>query len=442
MAVLAVALTGACGTAPRPDIVLITLDTTRADRLGCYGYGGETTPNLDRLAAEAVVYQRAYSTTSWTFPAHASLFTGKFTASHGARYHPEGSLLLTNVVSGPERWRQFRVRGLGRGQRTLAAILSDAGYSTGAVVGGPWLKRVMGLDDGFDHYDDDGTASTNGRPASEVTDRALDWIARDTPSPFFLFVNYFDPHEPLKAPPEFIREPPAGGKSNAPTDRRSQLYDAEIRFMDHHIGRLLRGLRRLDRYERCWIIIAADHGELLGEHGLIGHGNTLNEEIVHIPLIVKYPSGQGPTGTDDSPVQLVDVFATILDGLGLAIPPGVQGNPLDSVRHPVIAEFFPLEFMHRAFRNSTEEWRGDVRMLHRGDYKFVWSSLGRNQLFDLSVDPKEGRNLAEERADVAASMEAELMSYLATLPKPGPDGAPRRVDPETEEALRDLGYLE
>jgi hypothetical protein len=118
--VLVVALTSACGTAPRPDVVLITLDTTRADRLGCYGYGGETTPNLDRFAKGAVVYTRAYSTTSWTFPAHASLFTGKFTASHGARYHPEGSLLLTSVVSGPERWGQFRVRGLGQGERTPA----------------------------------------------------------------------------------------------------------------------------------------------------------------------------------------------------------------------------------------------------------------------------------------------------------------------------------
>jgi arylsulfatase A-like enzyme len=439
---LVVALTGACGTAPRPDIVLITLDTTRADRLGCYGYGGETTPNLDRVAKEAVVYTRAYSTTSWTFPAHASLFTGKFTASHGARYHPEGSLLLTSVVSGPERWGQLRVRGLGEGERTLAAILSEAGYSTGAVVAGPWLKRVMGLDGGFGHYDDDGIASMNGRPAPQVTDRALAWIAGNTAPPFFLFLNYFDPHQPLKAHRGFIRDLPAGGGSKVPKGQRSQLYDSEIRFMDHHLGRLFQGLRRLDRYERSWIIITSDHGELLGEHGLIGHANTLHEEIVHVPLIVKYPSGEGPTGTDDSEVQLVDVFATILDRLGLAVPPGVQGNPLNEVRHPVIAELFPLEFMRRALRDSTEEWRGDVRTLHRGDYKFVWSSLGRHQLFDLSVDAQESENLVEERTDVAASMQAELMDYLATLPQPGPDSAPRRVDPETEEALRNLGYLE
>ena len=442
VAALVIALTGACGSAPRPDIVLITLDTTRADRLGCYGYGGETTPNLDRFAKEAVVYTRAYSTTSWTFPAHASLFTGKFTASHGMRYDPEGSLSFTSAVPGPERWNKIRVHGLGQGERTLAAILSEAGYSTGAVVAGPWLKRVMGLDDGFGHYDDDGIASINGRPAPQVTDRALAWIAENADPSLFLFLNYFDPHRPLKAHRKFIRELPAGGGSKAPKDERSQLYDAEIRFMDHHLGRLFQGLRRLDRYERSWIIVTADHGELLGEHGLIGHGNTLHEEVVHVPLIVKYPSGESPTGTDDSEVQLVDVFATILDRLELAVPPGVQGNPLNEVRHPVIAELFPLYFMRRALRKSTEEWRGDVRTLRRGDYKFVWSSLGRHQLFDLSADPQESENLVEERMDVAASMQAELRDYLATLPKPGPDSAPRQVDPETEEALRNLGYLE
>jgi hypothetical protein len=421
---LVVAHTGACGTAPRPDIVLITLDTTRADRIGCYGYRGATTPNLDRLAEEAVVHTRAYSTTNWTFPAHASLFTGKFTTSHGATYDPDGPLLLTSLVSGPERWSQFRVRGLGQGERTLAAILSEAGYSTGAVVAGPWLKQIMGLDDGFGHYDDDGIVSFNGRPAPQVTDRALTWVAENTDQPFFLFLNYFDPHQPLEAPGEFIRDLPADGESSPPKNERSQLYDAEIRFMDHHLGRLFQGLRELDRYERSWIIIAADHGELLGEHGLIGHGNTLYEELIHVPLVVKYPGGEGPMGTDDSEVQLVDVFATILDRLGLAIPPDVQGNPLSEVRHPMIAEFFPL------------------RTLHRGDYKFVWSSLGRHQLFDLSVDAQESENLVEERTDVAASMEAELRDYLATLPQPGPDSAPRRVDPETEEALRNLGYLE
>jgi len=439
---LAIALAGACGAAPRPDIVLITLDTTRADRVGCYGYRGATTPNLDRFAEEAVVHTRAYSTTNWTFPAHASLFTGKFTTSHGARFDPDGPLLLASAVSVSEWWNQFRVRGLGQGERTLAAMLSEAGYSTGAVVAGPWLKRIMGLDRGFDHFDDDGITSMNGRAAPQVTDRAVAWVAENTDQPFFLFLNYFDPHQPLRPPREFIRGLPTDGESSPPKNKRSQLYDAEVRFMDHHLGRLFQGLSELDRYERSWIIITADHGELLGEHGIIGHGNTLYEELIHVPLIVKYPGGEVPTGTNDSEVQLVDVFATILDRLGLAIPPDVQGNPLSEVHHPMITEFFPLEFMGRALRKLTEEWRGDMRTLHRGDYKFVWSSLGRHQLFDLLADPHESQNLVGELADVAASMQAELRDYLTALPEPAPDGTQRRVDPETEEALRNLGYLE
>jgi arylsulfatase A-like enzyme len=442
VAALAIGLASACGAAPRPDIVLITLDTTRADRLGCYGYRGATTPNLDRLAEEAVVHTRAYSTTIWTFPAHASLFTGKFTTSHGARYDPDGPLRLTSVVSGPERWGKFRVRGLGQGERTLAATLSEAGYSTGAVVAGPWLKRIMGLDRGFEHFDDDGITSMNGRPAPQVTDRALAWVAENRDRPLFLFLNYFDPHQPLTAPPQFIRDLPSEGESSPPRDERSQLYDAEVRFMDHHLGRLFHGLRDLDRYERSWIIVTADHGELLGEHGLIGHGNTLYEELIRVPLIVKYPGREAPTETDDSEVQLIDVFATILDHLGLGIPPDVQGSPLRDVRHPVIAEFFPLESMGRSLRKSTKEWRGDIRTIHQGNYKFVWSSLGRHQLFDLLIDPGESKNLAGELTDVAASMQAELRDYLATLPEPAPDGDERRVDPETEEALRNLGYLE
>jgi arylsulfatase A-like enzyme len=300
----------------------------------------------------------------------------------------------------------------------------------------------MGLDDGFRDYDDDGITSMNGRRAPEVTDRGLAWIRENSDRPVFLFLNYFDPHDPLKAPREFIRDLPAAGESNAPGNQRSQLYDAEVRFMDHHLGRFLEGLRRLGRYEDSWIIITSDHGELLGEHGMIGHGNTLHEELVHIPLIVKLPGAAGPTEEDDSHVQLVDVFATILHRLGLEVPPRAQGNPLDDVRHPMIAELFPLEFTRRALRGSTEEWRGDVRTYQRGDFKFVWSSIGRHQLFDLSADPQESENLVGELGDVAASMEAELSEYLATLPKPAPDRAPRRVDPETEEALRNLGYVE
>ena len=440
--VLWVAIASACGREVRPNIVLITLDTTRSDRLGCYGYAGATSPNLDRFAAEGVLHTRAYSNSSWTFPAHASLFTGKFTTSHGAKYDPDGSLLLTSVVDGPERWSRFRARGLAPDERTLATLLARAGYATGAVVAGPWLKRAVGLDAGFGHWDDEGISSMNGRRAPEVTDRGLAWLDDAPDRPFFLFLNYFDPHQPLAAPREFVRDHSARAGVDPILHDLDRRYDAEIRFMDHHLGRFFRGLRERGLYEASWIIVTADHGELLGEHGLKGHGNTLHEELIRIPLIVKYPGSGGSAGTVHSPAQLVDVFATILDHLGLPIPPDAQGDPLGEVGHPVIAELFPLDFMRNALRGSSEEWRGEIQTLHRGDYKFVWSSEGRHQLFDLALDPHESENRMAELGEVAASMQAELKDYVTALPGPAQQGAARQVDPETEEALRNLGYIE
>jgi arylsulfatase A-like enzyme len=436
------ALARAGDAARMPDIVLITLDTTRADRIGVYGYSGETTPNLDRFAERALVYSRAYSTATWTYPAHVSLFTGKFPTSHGARYDAAGTLLLTNVVPGPPRLKQYRVRGLAPGERTLARILSEAGYRTGAVVAGPWLKRIMGLHDGFDSYDDENIRSMNGRIAPEVTDRGLAWIRANSDRPFFLFLNYFDPHGPRKAPEGFERELPSD-VPGPPRSDSSRAYDAEVRFMDHHIGRLFDGLRALGRYDDTWIVVTSDHGELLGEHGRTGHGNALDEVLVRIPLIVKSPDADAPTGRSDMPAQQLDVFATILDRLGIEPPRGIQGQPLGRVSHPVIAELVQLDFMKGAARRSGGTWRGHQKAYYDGRYKFVWSSLGRHQLFDVFADPYELEDRIEVEREVAAMMQRRLEEYLATLPEPASEIREiRTVDPETEEALRELGYLE
>jgi hypothetical protein len=149
---------------PRPNILLITLDTTRADRLGTYGYGKATSPNLDALAAESVVSTKAVSTTCWTLPGHATLMTGKLTSSHGARLDPEGPISLTQAIQGPVE--RYRVRGLSPQERTLALVLGEQGYATAAVVAGPWLKRIMGIDLGFESYDDDEIDQLGGRRAA------------------------------------------------------------------------------------------------------------------------------------------------------------------------------------------------------------------------------------------------------------------------------------
>jgi len=405
--------------------MLLTLDTTRADSLGCYGYGRPTSPNLDRLASQSTQYTRAIASSSWTLPAHASIFTGKFTASHGACYDPEGPLLLSQAIEGP--WRQYRARGLSPQERTLAMILKEAGYATGAVVGGPWLKRVFGLDRGFDYYDDDQISEVNGRRADQITPTALRWIERgDQARPFFLFLNYFDPHAPY-APPE----PFATRFTGAPQELRS-VYDAEIYFMDHHIGLLLDGLKKLDAYDRTLIIVTSDHGELLGEHGQFGHGNYLYQEELAIPVLVKYPAGEVQPGRSDLLVQPLDILPMILERLGIPRPSGIQGGLPPDLGHPIAAEVYPLDF-------SAPE--GHWRALFHGDYKFLWNSKGKHQLFQLRDDPHEEANLIGREPERAQKMSSYLLKYLASLPSPGAAGPPTPVDEETLRALKSLGYV-
>lgn len=385
-----------------------------------------------------MVYTNATSTTSWTLPAHASLFTGRFTSSHGARYDPEGPLLLASAISGRPEWEKFRAWGLAAAQPTLAQILGEAGYATAGVIAGPWLKRGMGLDLGFELYDDDGIHSERGRLAPDVTDAALAWLRQRDGRPFFLFLNYFDPHGPYSPPHEFFvpflpKEP-----DPVPRRRREQeanaYYNGEIHFTDHHLGRLFDGLRALGLYHDTWIILTADHGELMGEHGRFGHGRTLYREIVDIPLIVKHPRGEVAPGRSDVPVQLVDVLPSVLERLGLPLPPGVQGTPLGAGGHPVVSEVYPLPFV--------AESQGDTRTLTRDGFKYIWRRTGNHELFDLSADPGEARSIRWKHPERAADMESELLEYLSSLPPPLRDATPHEVDPATQEALRGLGYLE
>lgn len=432
---LLVGLLVACGSDPesprRPNVLLITLDTTRADFLGSYGHPGETSPHLDRLAEESVLYKEAVATSSWTLPSHASLFTGKFTASHGARYDPEGPLILTDAIAGKPGWEQIRARGLEGAQPTLATLLAGEGYDTGAVVAGPWLKRVMGLDAGFAFYDDAGIESVNGRLAKGVTDAALAWLAQPRERPFFLFLNYFDPHAPFSPPREFLRLRPRGDLPEEES-RRLGRYEAEIRSMDHHIGRLLDDLRRKGVYDDTWIFVTADHGEALGEHGTRGHGATLYQEVIHIPLFVKHPKGGASPAVREGRVQLVDILPTIVEGIGAQVPPGVQGTPLDRVDHPIVAQVHPL----------TKAGTRDVRAYVEDGYKLVWRGDGHRELYHLAEDPDELRDLAAKEPDRVVALEAALDAYLASLPAPPAPGAPREVDAETREALEALGYLE
>ena len=422
--------------AKKPNIILITLDTTRADRLGCYGYRRQTSPNIDTLADESVLYTRAIAPSSWTLPSHASLFTGKFTSSHGARYDPEGPLLLTDAISGPKSWDVYRARGLAQNEVTLAEVLKETGYTTAAVVGGPWLKRIFGLNKGFDYYNDSQISTVNGRLANQVTASALNWLKRAREKEFFLFLNYFDPHGPYSPPEGFaLRFLPKGTNfaGRKPTrEETNALYDAEILYMDHYIGWLLQKLKAENLYNDTLIIVTSDHGELFGEHGKFGHGHYLYQEELHVPLFIKYPAGEASPKRTDLRVQLTDILPMICERVGITIPGNIQGTSPSQIKHPIIAETYPLPLISKD---------GSWQSIFEGDFKFIWNSKDQHMLFNLKDDPEENVNIIGQDSKRTEGMMTQLEQYLAKLPKPGlavPAGEP---DDQTKEALKSLGYV-
>lgn len=426
-------------TPPRPNILLITLDTTRADRLQSYGYTRKTSPALLRLSQQAMVYDRAYSTTTWTLPAHASLFTGRYPSSHGAKYDTDGPIHLGEAIMGPDFLANYRARGLSRELPSLPEILHDHGYATAGVVAGPWMKSLFGLARGFDHYDDSQITEANGRLAAQVTDAAIRWLDTGPSSPFFLFLNYYDPHGPYRDPVGLARKflPENTIIHPAPKQPSDEFvaatYDAEIRYMDRNIGRLLRHLRERDLYDEFWIIVTADHGELFGEHERHGHGYSLFEKELQIPLIIK-PPGNQTAQRSNAVIQLIDILPMITQQLGIETPSGIQGRAGGRGAEPAFAEVYPIA-------KPQEHWRA----LFVDRYKLLWQSGGPGQLYDLGSDPGETRDIANREAARKSSLDSQLDGFLSSLtPPPSRDEASpgQTIDAETRKALESLGYLE
>ncbi len=420
----------------KPNIILITLDTTRADRLSCYGYNRTTSPNIDKIADKSVLYKKAIATSSWTLPSHASLFTGKFSSSHGATFDPNGPLRLLDTIEGPEGWDAYRARGLSQNELTLAQILKNAGYKTAGVAGGPWLKRVFGLDKGFDFYDDTGIGTVNGRLAHQVTASAINLLEKVKGDNFFLFLNYFDVHSPYD-PPEgfakaFLPKDTELPKQYPTIKQINCLYDAEILYVDHYIGQLFEQLKKDKIYENTFIVITSDHGELLGEHGKFGHGHYLYQQELHIPLLLKYPGSEVSPAEKDDIVQLTDVFALILERIGVKVPADTQAGLPPDVGHPILAETYPLSILTKA---------GHWRAIFENDYKFIWNSKDNHWLFNLKNDPEEDKNLFRGNKYKASLMLTRLDKYISALPKPGLADPTKEIDPETMKALKSLGYV-
>ena len=388
------------GSAAGFDLLLVTLDTTRADRIGCYGYLDARTPNLDRMATEGLRVVDAVSPAPMTLPAHASLLTGLYPPRHGVRTNGRYRLDPTHV--------------------TLAELLQQVGYRTAAFVSSFVLDARFGLDQGFDHYDgrvDSSSEPTfgaqNERPAEAVTDAALAWLGTQEPGlPVFLWVHYFDPHHPYVA----------------------GTYDGEIATVDRHLGRLVAAFKAVRGRDRI-VVVAGDHGESLGEHGERYHSRTLYEGAVRVPLLLWAPGLLNRAARlEGIAISLVDLLPTIGRLLGLEVPAQVDGADLVALE-PDPDRAVYLETLSTYFDN------GWAPLFAARSHRSKLIHAPEPELYALDDDPAESVNRWADSSGLTKGLEAAIERWLGETPSLDEAvAAARAVDPETERRLESLGY--
>ena len=463
----------------RPNIMLISIDTLRADHLSCYGYHRETTPHIDRIAAEGIRYTNAYSTAVWTPPAHASMLTGLYPAQHGV---VDQNRLADDIP-------------------TIAEVLKHHGYHTAGFVNNSQVGELVGLDRGHDDFYE----IWRGLQRKQVFKRALHkilelsgyadhgatetnrliarWLAGkwNHDKPFYIFAHYIDAHNPLKAPHPFrfkyldrnLRQQVDMKKiwrvadnplicltdgfqlNDIEREALAALYDEEISYLDHKIGELYRWLKDGGLLDNTLLVITADHGEHLGEHGLYSHVASLHEPVVHIPMILYYPAVVG-TGIEREPfMQLTDILPTVLSAAQIDYQHGdllagkawfhahVQG----SADRCVVGEWegrVPYFVQRRLQENEAAvniDWiRVPQTMIRDGRYKLILEHTSPRHLYDLVKDPQEEQNLVDQRPDIVRQLSEKLAEWQAEHPKRGV--APMyELEEVTKKNLEGLGYF-
>jgi arylsulfatase A-like enzyme/Flp pilus assembly protein TadD len=391
------------------NVVVVTLDTTRADRLGCYGFKGVETPNLDALCRDGVVFDNATAVVPLTFPSHSSIFTGLLPPHHGVR--DNGGFFLED------------------GRTTLAERMKEAGYSTGAFIAAWVLESRWGLAQGFQHYDDHFQLSkykivslgTVQKPGDEVMDEALQWLETAKSGRYLAWVHLYDPHAPYEAP-----EPFASRYARSP-------YLGEIAYTDKVFGRLMSWLRDKGQLDRTIVMVTGDHGESLGEHGEASHAYFIYGSTTHVPLIVRTPWGL--TGRRAARVSGVDIMPTVLDLVGLPPQEGIDGRSLARLLFDPDARLDRPSYSESYFPRFHYGWQ-QLRALR--DDRYTYIDAPEPELYDLQEDPGETRNVFK-----AFSARAEpLRLALEALAKVGAQSPERRsLDPETLQRLAALGYV-
>ncbi len=410
-------LSSACHRDDRPNVLLVTVDTLRADRLGCYGFGLAHTPAVDRLAAEGVRCTDATAPAPITLPAHCSIMTGLYPPAHGVRDNG-------NYALGPEAV-------------TLAERLQAAGYRTGAFVSAAVLARRYGLDQGFAAYDDDLWAEDEpelfmirDRPAARTAERALAWLDGWRRSarrePFFLWVHFFDPHQPYETRSIDL-------VAITPTP-----YDAEVAEADRALGRLIDWLRDAGGLDDTLIVFTADHGESLGEHGEPTHGIFIYDATIRVPLVWRLPRAFPPGTTYGGPVRHIDIVPTVLALLGLPGADATQGHDLLSA---LAGRTPPPDLAQYAEARLAEEGFGMAPLFGVRHHGHKWIRAPRPELYDLRADPHERTNLSPGETATARPLEEQLEAIMVDSEARAVTALTRQMDRETEDMLRALGYL-
>jgi len=388
---------------PNAPIVLISIDTLRADHLPAYGYKGVQTPHLDRFRKDAILFENAYSHVPLTLPSHLTILTGLLPFEHGVRdnlgYHFDAA-----------------------SHRTLQRLLKDRGYATGGAISAWVLRGASGISDGFDFYEDrlvapNGTdaAGSVQRRGDETAALATAWIEGVKQQPFFLFFHTYEPHAPY--------DPPEPYKSRFPL-----AYDGEVATSDAVVGRLLDNLRRLGLYDRAIIVVLSDHGEGLGEHGEDEHGILLYRWALHVPLLLKLPGSAAAGTTLSTPVGLTDVLPTLTSLVGVPAPAGLRGRSL--LTPEPTAEHLYAETYYPRIHLGWSELRSLV------DARFQYIEGAKQELYDVARDPKELDDQAAAQQAAVSARQAELKRYPAELV------APTTIAAEDAAKLAALGYLE
>jgi len=440
---------------PPRHVIIISMDTTRADQLGFMGNPFVQTPRLDAIAAESIVLTDCMTVAPTTLASHTSLFTGKYPHHHGT---PRNGYMVN------------------RDNVMLAEILKDAGFTTAGFAGSFALDRRFDFAQGFDTYDQtfdvrvgDGDAHENQRRAEKVTNAVIAYLdAQGIPDHLFLFAHYFDPHFPYTAPAPFYgmyapnRRRGIGfvvGEHFKADQQRQQngrqlisQYAAEISYMDFHIGRLFDELRRLGILDESILLVTSDHGESFLEHRRpFSHGFSVYQTTMHSVGVIRLPGGEGGGRRIEEPVSNIDLLPTLLNILGIPPPPGIDG---EAIPLGVTDDALPQRMRFGQATRPRKRYETDprwmnilkARYIRSGRYKFIQTPyLGTEELYDLESDPSEQKNLLQdaspETLEIAARLRADLTAWAESADPLLTRFAPSQTD-ETRERLKSLGYID